>query len=266
MRDPETGNSKGFGFVNYDSFEAADMAIECMNGQFLCNRSAVVQFAYKKDSKGERHGSDAERLLAAKQRAANGGQSGLRPHTMFAVRPGMNNSIVPPPRGTPGLVGLTSGTNAAPQMQVYGASTLHPRMQGQPSSSNMRPPPPPPPPPLPPQQQRQPTNRGMIPPPPPPPPNNMMMMQQTQRGVPPPPPPPPQLSNSNARPRPLSMMSMRPPPPPPPPLIYHAQHPSRPLRPPPMMMMMRGPPRTMRPPPPPPPHMGGGYQPRPPRW
>ena len=33
MRDPETGNSKGFGFVNYDSFEAADLAIECMNGQ-----------------------------------------------------------------------------------------------------------------------------------------------------------------------------------------------------------------------------------------
>ena len=33
MRDLETGLSKGFGFVAYDSFEAADLAIECMNGQ-----------------------------------------------------------------------------------------------------------------------------------------------------------------------------------------------------------------------------------------
>jgi splicing factor 3B subunit 4 len=28
MRDPDTGNSRGFGFVSYDSFEAADSAIE----------------------------------------------------------------------------------------------------------------------------------------------------------------------------------------------------------------------------------------------
>ena len=38
MRDPDTGNSRGFGFVSYDSFEASDAAIEAMNGQFLCNR------------------------------------------------------------------------------------------------------------------------------------------------------------------------------------------------------------------------------------
>jgi splicing factor 3B subunit 4 len=40
MRDPETGASRGFGFVSYDSFEASDKAIEAMNGQFLCNRCA----------------------------------------------------------------------------------------------------------------------------------------------------------------------------------------------------------------------------------
>lgn len=28
MRDPDTGNSRGFGFVSYDSFEASDAAIE----------------------------------------------------------------------------------------------------------------------------------------------------------------------------------------------------------------------------------------------
>ncbi len=40
MRDPETGASRGFGFVSYEGFEAADNAIEAMNGQFLCNRLA----------------------------------------------------------------------------------------------------------------------------------------------------------------------------------------------------------------------------------
>lgn len=28
MRDPETGNSRGFGFISYESFEASDAAIE----------------------------------------------------------------------------------------------------------------------------------------------------------------------------------------------------------------------------------------------
>lgn len=40
MRDPDTGASKGFGFVSFDGFEASDGAIEAMNGQYLCNRSA----------------------------------------------------------------------------------------------------------------------------------------------------------------------------------------------------------------------------------
>ena len=37
MRDPDTGLSKGFGFVSYETFEAADAAIEAMNNQFLMN-------------------------------------------------------------------------------------------------------------------------------------------------------------------------------------------------------------------------------------
>ncbi|KAJ6288476.1 hypothetical protein OIU76_024464 [Salix suchowensis] len=52
MRDPETGNSRGFGFISYDSFEASDAAIEAMNGQYLCNRQITVSYAYKKDTKG----------------------------------------------------------------------------------------------------------------------------------------------------------------------------------------------------------------------
>ncbi|VDN14226.1 unnamed protein product [Dibothriocephalus latus] len=65
MRDPETGNSKGYAFINFASFEASDAAIEAMNGQYLCNRAITISYAFKKDSKGERHGSAAERLLAA---------------------------------------------------------------------------------------------------------------------------------------------------------------------------------------------------------
>jgi len=63
MRD-ENNESKGFGFVSYDSFEAGDAALASMNGQFLCNRPISVSYAYKKESRGERHGSAAERLLA----------------------------------------------------------------------------------------------------------------------------------------------------------------------------------------------------------
>ncbi len=59
MRDPDTGNSKGFAFVNYASFDASDAAIEAMHGQHLCNRAITVSYAFKKDSKGERHGSAA---------------------------------------------------------------------------------------------------------------------------------------------------------------------------------------------------------------
>mmetsp|Transcript_25841 Transcript_25841/g.24672 ORF Transcript_25841/g.24672 Transcript_25841/m.24672 type:complete len:392 (+) Transcript_25841:46-1221(+) len=78
MRDTDTGESKGYGFVTFDSFESSDLAIECMNGQFLCNRPIVCQYAFKKDTPGERHGSQAERLLAASQ------PQRFKPHTIFS--------------------------------------------------------------------------------------------------------------------------------------------------------------------------------------
>jgi len=64
-RDPETGISKGYGLVTYDNFESSDTAINAMNGQYFYNKVIHVSYAYKKDTKGERHGSAAERLLAA---------------------------------------------------------------------------------------------------------------------------------------------------------------------------------------------------------
>ncbi|KAF8919172.1 hypothetical protein CPB85DRAFT_1529204 [Mucidula mucida] len=64
-REQTTGTSKGYGFVSYSNFEYSDAAIEAMNGQFLMNKAITVQYAFKKDGKGERHGTQAERLLAA---------------------------------------------------------------------------------------------------------------------------------------------------------------------------------------------------------
>ncbi|KXN82623.1 Splicing factor 3B subunit 4 [Leucoagaricus sp. SymC.cos] len=75
-RDASTGTSKGYGFVSYTDFESSDAAIESMNGQFLMNKAITVQYAFKKDGKGERHGTAAERLLAAQARKNNAQDSG----------------------------------------------------------------------------------------------------------------------------------------------------------------------------------------------
>ena len=95
MRDPDSGNSKGFAFVNYASFESSDAAIEAMNGQHLSNRAISVSYAFKKDSKGERHGSAAERMLAAQNPLTQID----RPHQLFADAPptAPNMIALPPP-------------------------------------------------------------------------------------------------------------------------------------------------------------------------
>lgn len=63
--------SKGYGFISFSNFEASDEAISNMNGQYLMNKEISVQYAYKKDGKGERHGDQAERMLAAQARKHN---------------------------------------------------------------------------------------------------------------------------------------------------------------------------------------------------
>jgi splicing factor 3B subunit 4 len=65
MRDPETGSSKRYGFVSFDNFDSSDEAIKKLNGQYISGKPIEVTYAFKKDTKGEKHGSVAERILAA---------------------------------------------------------------------------------------------------------------------------------------------------------------------------------------------------------
>jgi len=106
MRDPDTGASRGFGFISYDSFDASDAALAGMNGQFLCNRPISCSYAYKKETKGERHGSAAERLIAANAAPAGPGggappptplDKGGAPPAPKMNPPGLPPGMPPPP-------------------------------------------------------------------------------------------------------------------------------------------------------------------------
>jgi len=147
QRDPETGNSKGFAFINYASFEASDAAIEAMNGQYLCNRAISISYAFKKDSKGERHGSAAERLLAAQNPLSQAD----RPHQLFADAPPTPLPTVapvpPPPNMVPPPPNMMPGQGFMPRPPLPpGPPGSHPMpppsMGGRPPMPGMPPPPP----------------------------------------------------------------------------------------------------------------------------
>ncbi|EAT83439.2 hypothetical protein SNOG_09247 [Parastagonospora nodorum SN15] len=74
----ESNMSKGYGFISYGDFESSDAAIASMHGQYMMNKQISVQYAYKKDGKGERHGDEAERMLA-KQAKAHGVAPAVQP-------------------------------------------------------------------------------------------------------------------------------------------------------------------------------------------
>lgn len=100
----ENSLSKGYGFVSYANFEASDDAIANMNGQFLMNKEISVQYAYKKDGKGERHGDQAERMLAAQAK-----QHGVVPDRQ-QLPPGlMMNGLIPT-----GPAGVLNGPQSTP--------------------------------------------------------------------------------------------------------------------------------------------------------
>ncbi|KAI0628733.1 hypothetical protein C8Q77DRAFT_1220609 [Trametes polyzona] len=157
-RDPTTGKSKGYGFVSYTDFESSDAAIEAMNGQFLMNKAITVQYAFKKDGKGERHGTPAERLLAAQARK--------------------NNALPVAARPPPAPMGALNAFGARPPVPGYQGP-----YQGQFAGALAAPPPPPAG--FTPQQTIMPQAMpGM----PPPPPMQGMPPQGMPMGVPPPPP------------------------------------------------------------------------------
>uniref|UniRef100_A0A915DU82 RRM domain-containing protein n=1 Tax=Ditylenchus dipsaci TaxID=166011 RepID=A0A915DU82_9BILA len=94
LRDTDTGNSKGFAFINFASFEASDLALE-------------------EGYQGERHGTAAERLLAAQ----NPLFPNDRPHQVFSDIPGLRPMPMAPP--TPPMMGIGGlGGMPPPQMQV----------------------------------------------------------------------------------------------------------------------------------------------------
>lgn len=163
-RDPTTGKSKGYGFASYTDFESSDAAIESMNGQFLMNKAITIQYAFKKDGKGERHGTPAERLLAAQARKNNALPVGARPPPAAAaamMNMGMGGGMRPP------MPGMAGGFQGPYQGQFAGALAAQPA----PSPGGM-------------------PGMGMVPPPPPPgfgaPPPMQMQMPMGMPGAPPP--------------------------------------------------------------------------------
>jgi len=162
QRDPDSGNSKGFAFINYASFEASDAAIEAMNGQYLCNRAIQISYAFKKDAKGERHGSAAERLLAAQNPLSQAD----RPHQLFADAPSAPNAPPPPvgsgPPGMPPAPGGAGGLPGMPPPPVPPPGGMPPPLPPGPPGAHPLPNLPPPPPP-------GSMGGGMRPPMPPPP-------------------------------------------------------------------------------------------------
>jgi splicing factor 3B subunit 4 len=218
--DPETGLSKGFGFISFDNFESSDLAIECMHEQFLCNRSIVVQYAFKKDTPGERHGTQAERILAASQ------PQKFKPHTIFSGGQGDTTSTA------------TNNTIAAyqqQQMDMHNQQQMHLQMNpmmiqhmtsGGMQAGNMGMPmqyPPPMPasyPPMPPPLPGHAHALGTMPPAPPGPPGPPPLPPSGFGSIVPPPPP-----------LPAAPVGQYPPAPPPP--LPSQQHAGLPLPPPP---------------------------------
>ena len=136
-----------------------------MNGQFLMNKAITVQYAFKKDGKGERHGTPAERLLAAQARKNNALPVSARP-------PPAPMGFGAPPM--PGFQGPYQGQFAGALAQPPPPPGFTPQQTIVPQAVPM-------------QMGGMPPSMGMGMPPPPPP--NMPVYNPSVAGYPPPPPP-----------------------------------------------------------------------------
>lgn len=65
VRDPNTAESKGHGFITFGDFASSDKAIAQMDGKLLMNSKVNVTYAYKEGTNLKvKHGDKVERLLA----------------------------------------------------------------------------------------------------------------------------------------------------------------------------------------------------------
>lgn len=116
----DSGASKGFGFISYADFESSDAAIGALNGQYMLSREISVQYAFKKDGKGERHGDEAERALAAEGKKRNiVPEAQTIPQAFLSNGPPPATNSAPPPAAAgfappPSLGGHMPPTNGAP--------------------------------------------------------------------------------------------------------------------------------------------------------
>uniref|UniRef100_A0A915DWW6 Splicing factor 3B subunit 4 n=1 Tax=Ditylenchus dipsaci TaxID=166011 RepID=A0A915DWW6_9BILA len=148
IRDTDTGNSKGFAFVNFASFEASDLALKAMNGQYLCNRPITCSYAFKKDTKGKRHVfsdipglrpvSMAPPMPPMMEIGALGGMAPPQMQGMQHSSPGMQ-TMQQGMQGMPGMYAVLQ----MPTMQMPGKGIVQPSMRPPQYVSGMFPPPPP---------------------------------------------------------------------------------------------------------------------------
>ncbi len=160
-----------------------------MNNQYLMNKAITVQYAFKKEGKGERHGTPAERLLTAQARKNNALPASARPPAAplgaFGARPPMPGFQGPyqgqfagvraqPPPPPPGFVPQPGAPPMGMPMQMGG---MPPPPGGMPGGMG------------PPGMPMFNPAAGGFPPPPPPgfgPPQGMQMMPpQPYMGAPP---------------------------------------------------------------------------------
>ncbi|CAI7673858.1 unnamed protein product [Penicillium bialowiezense] len=137
--------SKGYGFVSFADFESSDSAISNMNGQYLMNKQVSVQYAYKKDGKGERHGDEAERTLASQARKHNVAPTN-QPLPPQVPRPGPGVGISAPPPLMANGDGSRSMGPVPPQTPDFGMplpyQTLPPNRPVPPPAPSLNTPPP----------------------------------------------------------------------------------------------------------------------------
>jgi splicing factor 3B subunit 4 len=148
----ENNMSKGYGFISYGDFESSDSAIASMHGQYMMNKQISVQYAYKKDGKGERHGDEAERMLA-KQAKAHGVAPAVQPLPAHLFQPMQAAIPSGPPMhmngpGIPGAPNGHAGGFGRPGPMPVGPPSLPPPPSGLPARppsgapANFFPPPP----------------------------------------------------------------------------------------------------------------------------